>query len=369
MVLDRDGVPLTERDLSRRRRTCNSCGSALWQADNSGPRRYPLADYIKHRMAGFFDLLIGDEIHEHKSRGSAQGIAAGILADVCGRTLSLSAAPFQRRLREHALPPALPLQPADPHRVRALGRAPVGRALRLRRAHHRQARRQPRRGRAGQPETALPKGRPREARPRTGSAVPPHRPLNLSCGSPMSRPVCPPTPRRCWSRAWTQSPTPPASPSGRHTMRCSRPSGPHSRTRSRRAQGDCSPRTCRPCSPSPTGARVGRPYSTRRPGDVLAQVPPLSEDRLYPKEKALLDLVAAERMAGRRVLVYVTHTGTRDITGRNGRHPHPARVPRRGHEGRRRGARPEGGVGRRQGGRGSRCPESATPGWCRPAST
>ena len=51
-------------------------------------------------------------------------------------------------------------------------------------------------------------------------------------------------------------------------------------------------------------------------GEVLAQVPPLSEDRLYPKEKALVDLVAAERLQGRRVLVYVTHTGTRDITGR-----------------------------------------------------
>ena len=46
------------------------------------------------------------------------------------------------------------------------------------------------------------------------------------------------------------------------------------------------------------------------------QVPPLSEDKLYPKEKALIDLVAAERLEGRRVLVYVTHTGTRDITGR-----------------------------------------------------
>ncbi|MXW24863.1 MAG: SWF/SNF helicase family protein [Dehalococcoidia bacterium] len=46
------------------------------------------------------------------------------------------------------------------------------------------------------------------------------------------------------------------------------------------------------------------------------QVPPLPEDRLYPKERALVDLVAAERLAGRRVLVYATHTGTRDITGR-----------------------------------------------------
>ena len=46
------------------------------------------------------------------------------------------------------------------------------------------------------------------------------------------------------------------------------------------------------------------------------QVPPLSHEKLYPKEKALVDLVAAERMEDRRVLVYVTHTGTRDITGR-----------------------------------------------------
>ena len=49
---------------------------------------------------------------------------------------------------------------------------------------------------------------------------------------------------------------------------------------------------------------------------MLAQVPPLSEEKLYPKERALIDLVAAERLEGRRVLVYVTHTGTRDITGR-----------------------------------------------------
>ena len=54
------------------------------------PARYPLADYVKHRMKGFFDLLIGDEVHEYKGRGSAQGIAAGVLADVCGKSLSLS---------------------------------------------------------------------------------------------------------------------------------------------------------------------------------------------------------------------------------------------------------------------------------------
>ena len=89
-IVDKDGVPLTDADLNRRKHTCANCGSPLWQADKSGPARYPLADYVKHRMKGFFDLLVGDEVHEYKGRGSAQGIAAGVLADVCGKSLSLS---------------------------------------------------------------------------------------------------------------------------------------------------------------------------------------------------------------------------------------------------------------------------------------
>ena len=89
-IVDKDGVPLTDEDLNRRKHTCANCGSPLWQADKSGPARYPLADYVKHRMKGFFDLLIGDEVHEYKGRGSAQGIAAGVLADACGKSLSLS---------------------------------------------------------------------------------------------------------------------------------------------------------------------------------------------------------------------------------------------------------------------------------------
>ena len=66
----------------------------------------------------------------------------------------------------------------------------------------------------------------------------------------------------------------------------------------------------------PDGCTRGETVFDPRSGDVIVQVPPLSEEKLYPKEKALIDLVAAERLEGRRVLVYVTHTGTRDITGR-----------------------------------------------------
>ena len=66
----------------------------------------------------------------------------------------------------------------------------------------------------------------------------------------------------------------------------------------------------------PDGCTRGETVFDPRSGDIIVQVPPLSEGKLYPKEQALLDLVAAERMAGRRVLVYVTHTETRDVTER-----------------------------------------------------
>ena len=66
----------------------------------------------------------------------------------------------------------------------------------------------------------------------------------------------------------------------------------------------------------PDGCTRGETVFDPRSGDVIVQVPPLSEERLYPKEKALIDMVVAERMEGRRVLVYATHTGTRDITER-----------------------------------------------------
>ena len=98
----RTGCLSPTADLNRRKRTCEAlvlnprterlgvCGSPLWQADKSGPARYPLSDYVKHHMRGFFDLLIGDEVHEFKARGSAQGIAAGVLAEACGKSLSLT---------------------------------------------------------------------------------------------------------------------------------------------------------------------------------------------------------------------------------------------------------------------------------------
>jgi len=51
-------------------------------------------------------------------------------------------------------------------------------------------------------------------------------------------------------------------------------------------------------------------------GDLVAEAPALSEDTIYPKEQQLLDLVKTEKAAGRRVLVFCTHTKRRDTTQR-----------------------------------------------------
>lgn len=93
-IVDEEGVPLTRDELATKKRRCGGCGDPLWQADRRGPRRYPLADYIVRRMPHTFDLLIADEAHELKARGSAQGLAAGALAAACGRTLTLTGTVF-----------------------------------------------------------------------------------------------------------------------------------------------------------------------------------------------------------------------------------------------------------------------------------
>lgn len=51
-------------------------------------------------------------------------------------------------------------------------------------------------------------------------------------------------------------------------------------------------------------------------GRVIARAPALDEDVVYPKEQTLLDLIARELGQRRKVLVYVQHTGSRDITAR-----------------------------------------------------
>jgi len=93
-VLETPEGLLTHDDLAKKRRNCGWCGEQLWQADPKGPRRYALGHYIAEKLPGFFDLFVIDEAHEMKSGGSAQGIAAGALAQAIPHTLALTGTLF-----------------------------------------------------------------------------------------------------------------------------------------------------------------------------------------------------------------------------------------------------------------------------------
>ena len=85
--------------------------------------------------------------------------------------------------------------------------------------------------------------------------------------------------------------------------------------------------------PYPDGCTRSEAVFDPETEELLVQVPSLREEWHYPKEQAQLDLVAAERLAGRQVLGYTTHTGTRDITRRMEECFGPPPVQGRGDEG------------------------------------
>jgi len=86
---DEEGIYLTIWDLKKKRTKCERCGEALWSADKDGIQRYAIAEYVKRFLPKAFDLFIIDEGHEFKARASAQGIAAGMMASSSKKTVSL----------------------------------------------------------------------------------------------------------------------------------------------------------------------------------------------------------------------------------------------------------------------------------------
>ena len=314
-VVDRDGVPLTNEELSRKRRDCDLCRSALWQADGSGPRRYPLADYVKHRMKGFFDLLIGDEVHEYKGRGSAQGIAAGVLADSCGKSLSLTGTltgGYSSTLF-HLLYRFSPEIRAE------FGRSEEGRWIQRYGFLEQTVRHSDDGDSFEDGRVSRRKGYRKTVRERPGlapaalfhlignsvflrlsdvaSGLPPYEEQVLLSGMDRETDFTGFSQRKAYDLVFDTL---------RQALAEALAKG------SKRLLATY----LQTLLAYPDGCTRGETVFDPQTGNVLVQMPPLSEDKLYPKEQALVDLVAAERLAGRKVLVYATHTGTRDITER-----------------------------------------------------
>ena len=313
-IVDKDGVPLTDADLNRRKRVCEQCGAPLWQADSSSLRRYPLSDYVKHRMKGFFDLLVTDEVHEYKSRGSAQGIAAGILADACGKSLSLTgtvmggyASTLFHLLYRFSPEIRTEFGRSDEHRwiqrygfeEHSIGK-PDNDAVEDGRNSRRRKYRKVVRERPGLVPSALFHLIGNTVFLRlsdVASGLPDYDEQVLLSSMDSEEDATGYSQRSAYDTVFEEL-----------------------RKKLAEALKKGSKRLLATYLQTllayPDGCTKGETVFDPATGEPIIQVPPLSHEKLYPKEKSLLDLVAAERMEGRRVLVYATHTGTRDITER-----------------------------------------------------
>ena len=313
-VVDDEGVPLEEADLGRKKLSCERCHSPLWQADCHGPRRFPLADYIARRMPGFFDLLLVDEQHEYKARGSAQGLAAGTLATACGAVLTLTGTlmggyastlfyllwRFSPAVRED-------FQYND--EPKWVSRYGIVERITRRNGDDdayedgRSSRRRSYRARVVE-------------KPGVSPAVLFHligntaflRLTDVASGLPEYTEQV---------RLVGLETGPPGEPSQSAYYR--KLAG-ELETAVRQALATGSKRLLGAYLQSllayPDACTKGEQVIDPASGEVIAAVPPLPAARHYPKEEALLELVERERRLGRRVLVYITHTASRDISGR-----------------------------------------------------
>ncbi|SMC28822.1 Type III restriction enzyme, res subunit, partial [Desulfacinum hydrothermale DSM 13146] len=82
----------SEPNVRSRRVRCERCKEPLWQADGNRFRRYSKAEYVKRHFprGKAFNLFIADEVHQYKAGDTAQGQAFAIFCNAAKHTLCLT---------------------------------------------------------------------------------------------------------------------------------------------------------------------------------------------------------------------------------------------------------------------------------------
>ena len=331
VLVDKNNIPLSQADVqtSRKRLACTNsivrpsgekrtCGAQLWMAHNGKRRqnRIGLVEYIHKRMPRWFDLFVADEVHEYKAKGSAQGIAAGVGAEVCGRSLVLTGT-LMGGYSSTLFYVLYRFYPEFRSRFDYKGESQWVQRYGFYEETVKNEEHVTFDGR-----TSRRKGSYRTLRERPGllpgalfhlientiflrlsdvaSTLPPYDehivPVDMST-IPDKSDITKRSQRSAYEALYVQL---------REAVSQALATG-SKRLLSVYLQSLLSyPDNC------VVAERVVDPMN----GEVIGMAPALDAKRQYPKEKALLDLVQQEREAGRRVLVYVTHTDRRDVTER-----------------------------------------------------
>ncbi len=316
-VTDDEGIPLTAPELSRKHLVCRSarCNGALWEADRGGRRMYPLADYVKHRMKGFFDLLIGDEIHEYKGKGSAQGIAGGILADACGKSLSLTGT----LMGGYASTLFHLLYRFSPEIRTEFGQQEESKWIT--RYGFRQEKVKTRDDKHSFEDglSSRRKGYKKSVKERPGLA--PAALFHLIGNSIFLRlsdvaAGLPPYEEEVMIMQMDNIPDSSGYSQASAYAELYRELRGYIAQSVARGSKRMLGAYLQSLLSYPDGCTQGESVVDPATRELVVELPPLDDSVTYPKEQALIDLVREERSQGRRVLVYITHTGVRDMTVR-----------------------------------------------------
>ena len=315
-VRDDDGNPQYPDDLAakRTRLTCQVCGAPLWQATlvkNHSKPRIALSHYIKKKVKNFFDLFIGDEIHEYKEKDSGQGIAAGNIAQHCGRSLALtgtmmggySSSLFYLLYRFH--PDFRDSFGYDDVTswIKRYGFYQYERVTKGQREHGLASIRKS--TTTNKPPKQLPGLMPDALFHLIGHTIfirlsdvadnlPDYSELIMSC----------PTSHKQDNTGWSQA------SAYNHIETTLR-----GQFRRGRWMGKMAAVYLQNLLAYPDGCTRGAYIYDQEDQEPLVEIPPLN-DVVYPKEAHLIDLLKQEQEHGRRCIVYASHTDTRDITAR-----------------------------------------------------
>jgi len=90
IVGDETGLePMSLDDLGNTKTSCSTCGEPLWQWV-AKPSRWPIATYAAKKMRGMFDYAVIDEVHEASGSNTAIAIAASKIVSMCKHVIPLT---------------------------------------------------------------------------------------------------------------------------------------------------------------------------------------------------------------------------------------------------------------------------------------